>query len=69
MADVLFLRLRMASTGNPVLVNDSNIRAVYSSGKDTAVIDYSGTDAGCVEVLESVESIEKILRQILQQMR
>jgi len=31
-------------------------------GRDTTVVDYAGTDDGYVEVLESVESIEKILQ-------
>lgn len=65
MADIFFLRLTMAATGAPVLVNLSQIRAVYKSGygnDDKTLVDYSGTDNGYVEVLESIDSIVKMIQ-------
>jgi len=63
MANILFLRLTMATNGDPVLVNVSQIKAVYKYfGKDTTVVDYAGTDDGYMEVLESVDSITRMIQ-------
>ena len=59
------LRLTRASDGSLVLVNPLQIKAVYGSfQKDVTVVDYSSTDNGYVEVKESVEAIENLLKLI-----
>lgn len=57
-----FIKLTMASDRTPVLINVSQIRAIYKYYcRDTTVVDYSGVEDGFVEVLESVEAIENLL--------
>ena len=59
------LRLTRASDGSLVLVNPLQIKAVYGYfKKDTTVVDYAGTEYGYVEVKESVEAIENLLKLI-----
>ncbi len=59
------LRLTRTSDGSLVLVNPLQIKAVYGYyQKDTTVVDYSGTDDGYVEVKESVEAVENLLKLI-----
>ena len=61
------LRLTRDSDGSLVLVNPLQIKAVYEYfGKDIIVVDfdYSGKEDGYVEVKESVEVINNLLKNI-----
>ena len=59
------LRLTRNSDGSLVLVNPLQIKAVYGYfGKDTTVVDYSGNDDGYIEVKESVEAIDNLLKNM-----
>lgn len=59
------LRLTRASDGSLVLVNPLQIKTVYGYfGKDTTVVDYSGSEDGYIETMESVEAIWKMLKEI-----
>ena len=59
------LRLTSAVDGRVVLVNPKQIKAIYKYyGRETTVVDYSGTVDGYAEVEESVEEIEKMLEAI-----
>lgn len=62
---IVFLHLTSAVDNSTVLVNVSQIRAIYKyNGKDTTVVDYSGNEDGYVDVKESVDDIEKMLQEM-----
>ncbi len=59
------LRLTWACDGSLALVNPLQIRTVIRNQKrDVTIIDYSGDEYGYIEVKESVEAIENLLKLI-----
>lgn len=58
---MILISLTRKSDGKKILVNPKNVFAIYPYHEDTTVVQSIGDENNYVTVVESVESIEKII--------